>query len=104
MARPLGMPSGHVVHASLRGDAWIHYYLVMDFTDNNNQTISNRKVRNLGTRYLSIAELYSTCIQHFISLLLDNTLDLNEQQIISAVNYMTNQTKTLFQLYPTVGK
>ena len=42
LARPLGMPSGHVAHASLRGDAWIHYYLVMDFTDNNNQTISNR--------------------------------------------------------------
>ena len=39
LARPLGMPSGHVAHASLRGDAWIHYYLVMDFTDNNNQTI-----------------------------------------------------------------
>ena len=34
--------SGHVAHASLRGDAWIHYYLVMDFTDNDNQTISNR--------------------------------------------------------------
>ena len=33
------MPSGHVAHASLRGDAWIHYYLEMDFTDNNNQTI-----------------------------------------------------------------
>ena len=33
------MPSGHIAHASLRGDAWIHYYLVMDFTDNNNQTI-----------------------------------------------------------------
>ena len=42
LARPLGMPSGHVAHASLRGDAWIHYYLVMDFTTNNNQTISNR--------------------------------------------------------------
>ena len=42
LARPLGMPSGHVAHASLRGDAWIHYYLVMDFTDNNNKTISNR--------------------------------------------------------------
>ena len=42
LARPLGMPSGHVAHASLRGDAQIHYYLVMDFTTNNNQTISNR--------------------------------------------------------------
>ena len=42
LARPMGMPSGHVAHASLRGDAWIHYYLVMDFTTNNNQTISNR--------------------------------------------------------------
>ena len=42
LARPLGMPSGHIAHASLRGDTWIHYYLVMDFTDNNNQTISNR--------------------------------------------------------------
>ena len=38
------MPSGHVAHASLRGDARIHYYLVMDFTDNNNQTISDRSV------------------------------------------------------------
>ena len=27
LARPVGMPSGHVAHASLRGDAWIHYYL-----------------------------------------------------------------------------
>ena len=44
LARPLGMPSGHIAHASLRGDACIHYYLVMDFTDNNNQTISNRSV------------------------------------------------------------
>ena len=42
LARPLGMPSGHVAHASLRGDAWILYYLLMDFTDNNNQTITNR--------------------------------------------------------------
>ena len=33
------MPSGHVAHASLRGDTRIHYYLVMDFTANNNQTI-----------------------------------------------------------------
>ena len=41
LARPLGMPSGHIAHASLRGDAWIYYYLVMDFTANN-QTISNR--------------------------------------------------------------
>ena len=24
LARPLGMPSGHVAHASLRGDAQIH--------------------------------------------------------------------------------
>ena len=42
LARPLGMPSGHVAHASLRGDTWIHYYLVIDFTINNNQTITNR--------------------------------------------------------------
>ena len=42
LARPLGMPSEHVAHASLRGDAWVDYYLVMDFTANNNQTISNR--------------------------------------------------------------
>ena len=42
LARSLGMPSVHVTHACLRGDAWIHYYLVMDFTANNNQTISNR--------------------------------------------------------------
>ena len=42
LARPLGMPSGCVAHASLRGDARIHYYLVMDFTDNSDQTISNR--------------------------------------------------------------
>ena len=42
LARPLGMPSGNIAHASLRGDAWIHYYLVMDFTANNHQTISNR--------------------------------------------------------------
>ena len=42
LARPLGMPSGHMSHASLRGDAWIHYYFVMDFTTNSNQTISNR--------------------------------------------------------------
>ena len=42
LARPLGMPSGHVAHASLSRDAWIHYYLVMDFTVNNSQTISNR--------------------------------------------------------------
>ena len=42
LARPLGMPHGHIAYASLRGDTWIHYYLVMDFTANNNQTISNR--------------------------------------------------------------
>ena len=42
LARPLDMPSGHIGHASLSGDAWIHYYLVMDFTANNNQSISNR--------------------------------------------------------------
>ena len=52
LARPLGMPSGHIAHASPRGDTWIHYYLVMDFTINNNQTISDRD-RNLGTQYLS---------------------------------------------------
>ena len=28
LARPLGMPSGHIAHASLRGDTQIHYYLV----------------------------------------------------------------------------
>ena len=44
MARPLGMPSGHVAHASLRGDAWIHYYLVMDFTDNNKLFLIDRSV------------------------------------------------------------
>ena len=42
LARPLGMLSGHIAHASLREDAWIHYYLVMDFTINHNETISNR--------------------------------------------------------------
>ena len=42
LASPLGMPSGQVAHASLREDAWIYYYLVMDFTIDNNQTISNR--------------------------------------------------------------
>ena len=42
LARPLDMPSGHVAHAFLRGNIWILYYLVMDFTANNNQTISNR--------------------------------------------------------------
>ena len=42
LARPLGMPSGHIAHASLRRDAWTHYYLVMNFTANNDQTISNR--------------------------------------------------------------
>ena len=42
LARPLDMLSGHITHASLRADAWIHYYLVMDFTTNNDQTISNR--------------------------------------------------------------
>ena len=41
LARPLGMPSGHIAHASVMGDAWIHYYLVMDFTTKNNQTISD---------------------------------------------------------------
>ena len=53
LARPLGMPSGHVAHASLREDAWIHYYLVMNFTANNNQTISIDRDCNLGTWYLS---------------------------------------------------
>ena len=53
LARPLGMPSGHVAHASLREDTQIHYFLVMDFTTNNNRTISNREVHNLGTWYLS---------------------------------------------------
>ena len=48
LAKPLGMPSGHVAHASLRGDAWIHYYLLMDYTDNNDQTISNRWVLEFG--------------------------------------------------------
>ena len=43
LARPLGMPSGHIAHASLRGDTWIHYYLLMDFTANNDQTISNKE-------------------------------------------------------------
>ena len=53
LARPLGMPSGHVADASLREDAWIHYYLAMDFTINNNQTIADRDC-NLGTQYLSL--------------------------------------------------
>ena len=34
LVRPLGMPSGHAAYASLRGDIWIHYYLVMDFAVN----------------------------------------------------------------------
>ena len=28
LARPLGMPSGCIAHVSLRGDTWIHYYLL----------------------------------------------------------------------------
>ena len=32
LARSLGMPSGHVAYVSFRGDAWIHYYLLMNFT------------------------------------------------------------------------
>ena len=42
LARPMGMPSGHVAHASLMEDAWLHYPLVMDFTTYSEQTISNR--------------------------------------------------------------
>ena len=26
LARALGMPSGHIAYASLRGDAWIHIF------------------------------------------------------------------------------
>ena len=56
MARPLGMPSGHVAHASLRGDARIHYYLVVDFIDNNNQTIliDRSVIRVHGTYHPSL--------------------------------------------------
>ena len=51
LARPLGMPSGHITHASLRGDAWKHYYLVMYFIINKIKLID--RDRNLGTQYLS---------------------------------------------------
>ena len=42
LARPLDIPSEHVAHASLRGNTWIDYYILMNFTTNNNQTIPNR--------------------------------------------------------------
>ena len=52
LARPLDMPSRHIAHVSLREDARIHYYLVMDFTDNNKLLLID-KDHNLGTGYLS---------------------------------------------------
>ena len=31
LAEPLGMPTRHIAHASLRQNTGIHYYLLMDF-------------------------------------------------------------------------
>ena len=39
---------GCIAHASLREDTWIHYYLLMDFTANNNQTIANGEAPYFG--------------------------------------------------------
>ena len=53
LASPLGMPSGHIAHASLRRDAWIHYYLVMVSPLIIIKLFLIDRDRNLGTQYLS---------------------------------------------------